>query len=73
MARSSYAYVVLHDGLTDTMPVAAFTVKYELVSWLHSYTGSLNRIRVFRCPDSPFPVTSEFYKCPAQIPLSELI
>ena len=34
MARSSYIYVVLCNGL----PVAAFTVKHEFISWAGKQT-----------------------------------
>jgi|TARA_R110000751_G_scaffold274600_1_gene375492 hypothetical protein len=32
MARASNTYLVISDGI----PVAGFTVKYEMESWIHS-------------------------------------
>ena len=37
MARSSYVYIVMGpspDLMSDDVPVAAFTVKHEMITWL---------------------------------------
>lgn len=49
MARSSYIYVVM--GATE--PLAAFTVKRELLFWL--LRPNRRGYRVFRVPDNAFP------------------
>lgn len=48
MARSSYIYIVM--GAISRKPVASFTVKYELLTWLRTRRG-LSTIRVFRTGD----------------------
>lgn len=44
MARSSYIYVVTENGMVS----AAFTVKYELVSWLENRKNFGSYIRIVR-------------------------
>jgi hypothetical protein len=51
VARSSYIYVVSEA----CGPVAAFTVKHELMTWLHHQPEDhLPPLHVFRCRDSPW-------------------
>lgn len=52
MARSSYIYVVLPYG-DDVDPIAAFTVKRELVAWLRARSAKWPRewLSVTRIPD----------------------
>jgi hypothetical protein len=47
MARSSYIYLVTQKG--SGVPVAAFTVKRELGSWL--WEQDMSRYRAFRMKD----------------------
>lgn len=54
MARATYIYVVM-DGHE---PLAAFTVKHELVSWVRR--GHLGQITgIWRIPDNAFPGRSK--------------
>jgi hypothetical protein len=48
MARASYVYVVM--GLASRRPVAAFTVKHELVRWLATRRGT-SQLAVYRLGD----------------------
>jgi hypothetical protein len=48
VARSTYVYVVL-DGQIDERPIAGFTVKHELVTWLQR--TDVRGLRVFRLRD----------------------
>jgi len=50
MSRSTYIYVVM--GKTD--PMAAFTVKHELVSWIERCVGAdvVGMLRIFRLVDN---------------------
>lgn len=61
MPRSTYVYVVVHDTIhpANKGPVAAFTVKYELLGWLAGNPGpagtdlpyDLDRLSVWRLRD----------------------
>lgn len=54
MARSSYIYVVYPtpDYDVDSAPIAAFTVKHELVRWLtRKDPKELENLSVTRLPD----------------------
>ncbi len=54
MARSSYIYVVIKSNETGIEPVAGFTVKHELLTWLGwQQPGSLPYLHVYRMPDNP--------------------
>lgn len=63
MARSSYIYVV--TGVLDYEPVAGFTVKHELVSWLKDHPDDHF---VWRIPDGryskrkPVDITEEMLR-----------
>lgn len=50
MARSTYIYVVMRSAL----PLAAFTVRHELVSWVSRHADDLllHGGRVYRCRDN---------------------
>lgn len=50
MARSNYVYVVIEQGI----PVAAFTVKYEMERWLGRH-GEGREFRVWRLRDNGSP------------------
>lgn len=52
MARSTYVYVVLDKSTSHYGPVAAFTVKHELVTWLNSMAVVADRVEVWRIRDS---------------------
>lgn len=47
MARSHATYVVLLDGL----PLAGFTVRHELVTWLDRQGSVARELEVWRCGD----------------------
>lgn len=53
MARSTYIYLVRSGGLLDNeIPVAAFTVKHELKSWLERKTPEVRApMHVYRIRD----------------------
>jgi hypothetical protein len=54
MARSSYCYVVLQFvGSLPARPVAAFTVKHELCSWMKEHEREYG-LQVWRCPDGRY-------------------
>jgi hypothetical protein len=48
MARSQYIYVV--TGIASRRPVAAFTVKHELITWLNARNGH-SMLRIWRLGD----------------------
>lgn len=48
MARSTCVYAVLTEGWT---PLAAFTVKHELVTWLRRQGDAARGLEVWRCGD----------------------
>lgn len=53
MPRSTYVYLVRSgDLLVNATPVAAFTVKHELRSWLHQRSPEIRaEFHVYRMPD----------------------
>lgn len=60
MARSAYVYLVMKETLSDdgerSWPVAPFTVKHELVTWLrHQTAEELEKLFVVRGHDNPGP------------------
>lgn len=50
MARSNCVYVVMDEDL----PVAGFTVKHELVSWVRRY--GYEPLTIWRLKDNPDPL-----------------
>lgn len=49
MARSTAVWVVLSD---DPDPLATFTVKHEMKSWLErEHSGDLERLKILKMPD----------------------
>lgn len=48
MARSSYIYLVTDNS----EPIAAFTVKWEMASWIRRHPGNYQR---FRMADGLYP------------------
>jgi len=60
MARGTYVYVVLDRETGE--PIAGFTVRRELVTWLERRDGDPGELRIWRCGDGlsqgvPQPVT----------------
>jgi hypothetical protein len=61
MARSAYIYLVMQSYLDDEgewqdKPVAPFTVKHELVTWLRRRTAAYYEdLHVLRGRDNPGP------------------
>lgn len=54
MARSSYIYLLQDTDETEpARPVAAFTVKHELVTWLEHSRSLWDHLKLFRMKDSP--------------------
>jgi hypothetical protein len=54
MARSSYIYLLQDTEETDPgRPVAAFTVKHELVTWLEHSRSLWGHLKLYRLKDSP--------------------
>lgn len=68
MARSTYIYVV-EDKLN---PVAAFTVKHELITWLRNNGGQAPGMlrRVIRLPDGASALSR---RQPTRMDIAELI
>lgn len=54
VARSTYVYVVLNG-----VPVAGFTVKHELVSWIRGNIELHDTCKIWRLPDAPYPPSYE--------------
>lgn len=66
MARSSYIYIVFQKG--SDLPVAPFTVKHEMVTWIkrNRYNAYANGdITVYRYPDAGYCHFEE----PARVPM----
>lgn len=64
MARSSYIYVVqpTPDYDVDSIAIAAFTVKRELMGWLkRKDPGELRGLSVTRLPDGGHGKVTELY------------
>lgn len=51
MARSTYIYLVLESNSFKVQPVAAFTVKREMLTWLGHQDK--DRLHVYRMTDNP--------------------
>lgn len=63
MARSTYIYLAIDEG----MPLAAFTVKYELQDWFDKQTDdALQTIYIYRMRDGEGgevkDITHEFFE-----------
>jgi hypothetical protein len=70
VARSDYIYIVLKDML-GTPPVAAFTVKHELLYWLRQRTeAELAGHDVYRCKDEGWNMP---HKPPVKLDIEELL
>jgi hypothetical protein len=73
MARSTNIYVVEQTGVT----VAAFTVKHEMVTWLHRLTETERRdMTVWRVRDGVFSNVGSVLphdQPPVEIDLAELL
>ena len=54
MARSTYIYLVIQPLGEDYLPVAAFTVKRELVAWIRRQPSALlEKLDFWRMRDNP--------------------
>ena len=67
MARSQTIWLVMQAGL----PVAAFTVKHELASWLEMQPHR-SHLTLFRCPDKP-SWHPDYYEAPVQVTAAEVL
>lgn len=65
MARSTTIWVVM-DSEDNPLPVAAFTVKHELISWLKRHPGAVRLCRVFRCSDNPAQLSAAVREVPME-------
>jgi len=55
MARSHAIWLVCAYAGESKIPVAAFTVKHELQSWLDKrFKGDKNQLQIFRMIDNPY-------------------
>lgn len=64
MARSTCVYVVLTEG---GVPLAGFTVKHELVTWLRRGSENPDDVQIWRCGDGPWQ------KPPVRLDVAELL
>jgi hypothetical protein len=52
VSRSSYVYFVIESMPSSIEPVAGFTVKHELLTWLRQQKHT-DALLVYRMPDNP--------------------
>lgn len=70
MARSTYVYVVesTPDGGYYWHPIAAFTVKHELITWLRRRESEHDKLMLTRFPDGDYG-----HRGPAKMDIAELL
>lgn len=58
MARSNVIWLLIdrENNYAPVDPVAAFTVKHEMKTWLDRNRWQWDQLRLFRMTDSPHPV-----------------
>lgn len=70
MARSETIWLVQLMGET-VLPIAAFTVKHELITWLKRHREGWPKYVIFRMADNPG--TGDYYQPPKTLAVSELV
>jgi hypothetical protein len=73
MTRSFYIYLLQDTDDTEPgKPVAAFTVKHELVTWLHHSRPLWGHLKLYRMKDNPHwsPAFRRRYEGPTVTELS---
>lgn len=71
MARSEYIYIVVSTAGDSTLPVAAFTVKHEMVRWLRRKIT--RELKAYRMRDGEQFCDADRRPPCAEIPMQELI